>query len=312
MECATIVPGINRQLPSSNEIFLDHVAHFVTDIEGARRALTRAGFAPTPVSVQLDEQPDRTRQPSGTGNITAMLEQGYIEVLFKTADTPLGREIDSALSAYPGVHLIALAAADARREHCRLANIGFRVRPLVEMQRPVTNETGATIAVFTVARVEPGEMAEGRIQILTHHTEAAVWQTRWLTHPNGARGLIDVLIVVDDIAEAAARFSRFADRPPQETLSGLCIALDRGAIFLVRPDDFARLGAPSVVPALPFIAIYGLRVGDLDATQAYLGAAGLSATRDGGALTAAFPAELGIGVWVFGEEASDFPWRRKA
>ena len=32
-------------------------------------------------------------------------------------------------------------------------------------------------------------MAEGRIQTLTHHTEDAVWQPRWLAHPNGALGL---------------------------------------------------------------------------------------------------------------------------
>ena len=61
------------------------------DPEAAARALARAGFAPTPVSVQYN--PDGT--PTGTGNVTAMFSRGYIEVLFKTADTPLGREFDA-------------------------------------------------------------------------------------------------------------------------------------------------------------------------------------------------------------------------
>ena len=42
----------DRQLPVGDEIFLDHVGHFVGDPQAASAALARAGFAPTPVSVQ--------------------------------------------------------------------------------------------------------------------------------------------------------------------------------------------------------------------------------------------------------------------
>ena len=77
---------------------------------------------------------------------------------------------------------------------------GFRVRPLVELQRPVDTEQGSGTAAFTVARVEAGEMPEGRIQVLTHHTEKFVWQPRWLSHPNGALGLASVTIVVAETA----------------------------------------------------------------------------------------------------------------
>jgi len=40
----------DRQLPILEEIFLDHLAHFVPDPQAASRALARAGFAPTPIS----------------------------------------------------------------------------------------------------------------------------------------------------------------------------------------------------------------------------------------------------------------------
>ena len=66
-----------------------------------------------------------------------------------------------------------------------------------------TPRRGTATAAFTVARVEPGEMAEGRIQVLTHHTEDAVWQRRWLAHPNGALGLASLAIAVADVDEAA-------------------------------------------------------------------------------------------------------------
>src|SRR6266852_4326920 len=206
-------PAMDRQLPILDEIFLDHVGHFVREPQSASRALARAGFAPTAISIQVAPGPDGALRPTGTGNVTAMFARGYIEVLFKTADTPLARELDAALARYPGLHLAAFAVADAAAAHARLGAGGFRLRPLVEMQRPVDTESGSGTARFTIARVEPGVMPEGRIQILTHRTEHAVWQPRWLTHPNGVTGLADVLIAVADLDESAQRFARFTDRP---------------------------------------------------------------------------------------------------
>ena len=43
---ATAAPDdVDRQLPAGDEIFLDHVAHFVRDAAAASRALERAGFS---------------------------------------------------------------------------------------------------------------------------------------------------------------------------------------------------------------------------------------------------------------------------
>ncbi len=115
----------DRQLPLGEEIFLDHVAHFVRDRDAARAALARAGFAPTPVSIQASPGPaGATPTPTGTGNVTAMFARGYVEVLFKTADTALGRELDAALARHPGLHLAAFAVADAGAAHRRLGAAG--------------------------------------------------------------------------------------------------------------------------------------------------------------------------------------------
>src|SRR5258707_6749633 len=122
---------VDRRLPVGGEIFVDHVAHFVADPESASRALARAGFAPTPISIQVNPDPaGGPPQPTGTGNVTAMLARGYVEILFKTADTPLGRELDAALTRHPGLHLAAFAVADARAAHHRLRQAGVRIQPL--------------------------------------------------------------------------------------------------------------------------------------------------------------------------------------
>jgi hypothetical protein len=288
---------VDRQLPLGEEIFLDHIGHFVPDREAASHAFVRCGFAPTPVSVQLN--PDGTL--TGTGNVCAMFPCGYIEVLFKTAATPLGAELDLCMARYRGVHLAAFAVADAGKAHARLGAAGFAVRPLVSMQRPVDTEAGPATAAFTVARVERGAMAEGRIQILTHHTEDAVWQKRWLVHPNGARALAGVVIAVPDVDEAAARFARFTGRHATPTRSGRMIALDRGRIELVTRAAFEDTLPEIAVADLPFIGAYGIVVTSLDTAETMLTRAGLRTRRAGDCLVVPFPEELGHGAWLFTE-----------
>jgi hypothetical protein len=301
---------IDRQLPRGEEIFLDHVGHFVRDPSAAALALQRMGFLQTPVSVQVNPDSSGGETPTGTGNITAMLHRGYIEVLFKTADTSLGRELESAIARYPGLHLAAFSVSDAAAAHRRLKASGFCVRPLVEMKRPVVTPTGPDTAAFTVARVEPSEMAEGRIQILTHRTEQTVWQPRWLDHPNGATGLTDLVIATVDVAEAAERFSRFLGRPAIENNCGCVVKLDRGCVQLVTPVMLAEIAPGLEGPSLPFIALYAVMVKTLDVLECHLRLGGAEFLRQVGSIVARFPDELGTGAWLFVDDPRVLPWRR--
>jgi Glyoxalase-like domain len=305
------VKEVDRRLPVFDEIFLDHVAHFVSDPEAASRALARAGFAPTPMSVQVNPDPaGGAPRPTGTGNVTCMLDRGYLEILFKTADTPLGQEFDAAMARYRGVRLAAFAVADAAATHERLGGAGFRMQPLVAMQRPVGTEAGEDIAAFSVVRVAPGEMPEGRVQALTHRTEQTVWQPRWLSQPNGARGLLDIVIAEEDVEEAARRFGRFLDRQASADRFGPALHLDRGRVQLVAAASLERLFPRLTIPDLPFMAAYGLAMSSLDHAVACLQAGGLAFDRRGGCVIAPFPDELGVGCWVLVEKADALPWRK--
>jgi glyoxalase-like protein len=301
---------VDRRLPLHGEIFLDHIAHFVNDPESASRALARAGFAPTPVSVQVNPDPaGRPPRLTGTGNVTCMLDRGYLEILFKTADTPLSREFDAAVARYRGVHLAAVAIADAAAMHARLGQADFRMQPLVKMQRPVGTANGEDVAAFSVVRLAPGEMPEGRIQALTHHTEHTVWQPRWLSHPNGAVALIDIVIAETDTDEAAGRFCRFLGRDPQAGRFGPAFHLDRGRVQLVPAASLGQLFPRLAIPALPFMACYGVAVASLDEAVASLQAGEIAFERHAGHIVAPFPDKLGVGCWVLVEEAAALPWR---
>ncbi|HEY0291416.1 MAG TPA: VOC family protein [Hansschlegelia sp.] len=297
-----------RQLPEASEIFLDHVGHFVADIAAAEGALRAAGFAPTPFSAQVAPTGEGgALEPTGTGNVCAMLGQGYIEALAKVADTPLGRELEAAVDRRAGLHLAAFAVADAAAFHAGLAEAGFPVRPLVFMRRPVDTEEGPSEASFTVARVERGAMAEGRIQALTHHTEREVWQERWLTHPNGALELLGVVVVSPDPAEAAGRFARFLGRKAERAgADGFHVELSRGHVRIVGQATAAALFGETPEP--PWIAAYGLRVADRAATIRLLSEAGLAVRIIDGAALVAFPAALGEGFWAFVEDRDALPW----
>jgi hypothetical protein len=301
---------VDRQLPAGDEIFLDHLAHFVHDADAASRAFARCGFAPTPISIQVSPNPDGSVSPTGTGNVTVMFSRGYVEVLFKTSDTPLSREFDEAIAGHAGLHLVAFAVADAATTHRRLEKNGFAVRPLVHMSRPVETAAGPDKAAFTIARVQPGVMAEGRIQVLTHHTEHTVWQPRWLTHPNSAIGLIDVMIAVDDIEEAAQRFTRFTGRDAARTPGGALIRLDRGGVYLVSHERVTERLPEVAIAKLPFIVGYALQVQSLGAAEAAVDHAGLEWRAIESGVVAAFPVELGEGAWFFVERADALPWRR--
>jgi hypothetical protein len=239
-----------------------------------------------------------------------MLDRGYLEVLFRTADTPLGQEFDTAMARYRGVHLAAFAVADASATHARLAQSGFRMQPLVAMQRPVETEAGEDIAAFSVVRVAPGEMPEGRIQALAHRTERTVWRPRWLSHPNGACGLIDIVIVEGNVEDASRRFRRFLDREAQVNAFGPAFHLDRGRVQLVTPASLARLFSRVAIPGLPFMAAYGVVVTSLDMVAACLQAGHLAFERRENCMIVPFPDELGVGYWVFVESAAALPWRK--
>jgi hypothetical protein len=146
--------------------------------------------------------------------------------------------------------------------------------------------------------------------MLTHHTEAAVWQPRWLSQPNSAVGLIDVVIAVQDVAEAAARFARFTGRAATAMPGAALIRLDRGGVYLIGRDRAAEKLPEVPVTTLPFMLGYAVRVQSLAAAEAAAEKADLEWRTFEGGMVACFPSELGDGAWFFVEDAAALPWRR--
>ncbi len=254
---------------------LDHVGLFVPDMARAARAFERLGFRLTPFSPQRHRlAPGEPLVPAGTANRLAMLREGYVEILTPIADTPVARQLRAAMGRYPGLHLIAFGTGDAEASHEHLVGSGFAPQPVIQLERPVETPAGQRLARFSVVRVPPGTMAEGRIQFCQHHTPELVWRQRGVEQPNHARALSDVLVCVADPAEAAERFGRFVGRAPERSSCGWRLALDRGRIAFVDPARLVRLLPETALPS-PFMAAFALTSDDLAATRSALLAGGL-------------------------------------
>ena len=265
---------------SSGKCDLDHTAHFLPDIDRASAALVRLGFTLTPFSAQSHRPaPGAPLTPAGTGNRCVMLQHGYLEFLTPTHDTPNAETLRAAIRRYTGMHLIAFGTSTPEADYQRLAASGFAPLTPVSLQRPVGTSTGEATARFTVVRVPPAAMAEGRIQFCQHHTRDVVWQPRWLTHANHAVGLAGVVLCVADPAEAAQRYSRFTGLSAQAANpsgnssdagdSSNVWRLDsaRGYLLFVSPAMLKKsLGITA--PALPWIAGCVIDSSDMAATRA--------------------------------------------
>jgi hypothetical protein len=287
------------QVPARGMHNLDHVAYFVPERAAMHAALVRLGFAPTPFSLQQHRlRPDADLAPAGTGNHCVMLQEGYLEFLVPVAETPVAAQLRLSIDRYVGAHSIVFGTQDAAADAARLAAEGFDPLPAIALQRTIDTPDGERTARFTVLRVPPGTMAEGRIQYCRHHTPAFVWQARWLAHPNHAVGLAGVSVCVRDVAEAAARYGRFTGIAPRLEPGEARIVTSRGQVRLVDAARGAELFGVAP-PALPWIAACEIVSSDLAATRRCLEGNGLNVTvLDEARLRCHAPAAIG-GAFVF-------------
>jgi catechol 2,3-dioxygenase-like lactoylglutathione lyase family enzyme len=261
---------IDRQLPTNDEVFLDHVGYFVADLEQAGERFTRLGFNVSPINLQQNADETGTLRPSGTSNRLAVLRRGFIEVLAATHDTPLADQLKKAVARYEGLHLIALSHAEIPGERERLVAAGFAMQAIVRLRRHKQTPDGLREVAWSVLRPQADVMPEGRVQFAYCHTPDLTWPPDAPAPANGADAITDILLCVDDRREAAARFARYAGRPSIERGNASVIALDRGSIVLMEPKDTAGVLPDFDIPDVPFMAGQALRSADIAATRQLL------------------------------------------
>jgi hypothetical protein len=275
------MPFVDRQVPATGEIFLDHVGWFLPGIAAAG-AFERLGFPLTPYTKHQNADAAGNQAPSGTANRCAMLRRGYLEFLeaVPDMDTPLTQQHHAAVARYAGLHLLAFTCADPAAEERRIAAAGIRTQPLVRLRRP----TDVGEARFGVIRAALDEFPEGRVQLLSQETPEVVWQEQFIARDNGIDALLGVVIAVADPGEAAARFGRFLGRAPD----GNRILLDRGRLGFVRGGG--------IVPRMTTVELVSR---DLDLTRRFLAGRGVPCAERDGAIAIAASEAAGASLMIY-------------
>jgi len=274
----------DRQRPAPGELYVDHVSHFVADLEAAARTLEALDIKVTATSVQQTAE-----GPVGASNRCVMLEDGYIELLSPTHDTPAAQRMRKLMARYGGVHLVCFGTPDAEAEQRRLQAHGYEPQPPVDLARAVDGGT----ARFKVVRPAPEKMPEGRIQYVEQLTPEQIWRP---ADVNPLR-LDEVFVVGNDPIETAARWARFAGLLPRPESDGVRLETARGRIFVGTRETVARLLGDA--PPAPAIAGYSLRCSHPQALAERCTKTGIAVQKHGKRYAAKLPASLG-GVWLFG------------
>ena len=276
----TNFPADAPQTPSGGGVFLDHVGWFVPDMDTMADTMKKLGFILTPFVAQHNvDSKGGPPIPAGTGNRCAMLQRGYLEFLAVVpgTDTHLSQQLNAALDRYHGLHLVAFTIDDSEVAHAQLQNGGFRPLEPVHLRRPLTLGDGSEAEVaFTVLRVPPETMPEGRVQMLRQETPDLVWQDHIIARDNGIVALGGVILCVDDVDEVSGRFSRFTGKVIDGQGDYRSMTLDRGRLGFAARAALARHLPDVEAPTTPFMAAVCLQSGDLDKTRQFLAGAGVT------------------------------------
>jgi len=173
---------------------LDHVvvnAMFATD--EAARCFDALGFALTP----------RGYHSLGSVNHLMMFDDHYLELVGLPVGTErVRREI---LESRLGIDGLVLKTGDARATYERLVRAGLPAGEPQSFSRPVGIDGVVQQAGFSTTRLAAGALAAGRVYFCEHRTPQWVFRREWAVHPNGARRLVELVVVGrDPLADARA------------------------------------------------------------------------------------------------------------
>jgi Glyoxalase-like domain len=237
---------------------LDHVVIDVRDRIGeAMRCFQGLGFQLTP----------RGRHTLGSVNHLAMFATDYLELLGFAGDA-----IRPEIIRFPvGLNGLVFKTGNADSVHAQAAAAGLPILPVQSFSRPVMLDGATRDARFRTTRLDPVQVAMGRVYFCEHLTPELVWRPEWQTHPNGARAIARVVVATADPQRTARLFrGLFGDDAITDRDGKQIIAAGTAQVELSTPDIVAaEFGEAGADPAGrdEYMAALGIRVRSLAAAE---------------------------------------------
>lgn len=278
-----------------NARLLDHVGLVGVALAPLRAAWTRLGFAPTEPRPLLGRDAAGEAVPLGQSSCHAVLDGGYVELTAVEPGTAR-HHLDPWRRTGDGLWIVAFGAADVAAARARSAAAGLAVTPAMDAARAIDYGARHGEARFRWFMLDAAASPEALLCVVEHRTPELVFQPEVRRHPNGARALRGLRIVVPDPDTAVERYERLLGLAAHSDDGARVLARDGETIELLTPAAFARrVGREAPVRAGP--AALQVEVADLRACDALLAAAGVTAARSPQGGRVVGPADAG-GVFV--------------
>jgi hypothetical protein len=278
----------------------------VRDLSRAAEQFVALGFNLTPRSYHTVPNPDGSLRPAGTANHCAMLQRGYLEIIAVTdpsAESFSLTEISGFVERFEGLHLLATGTDNASRVEAHLNSTDERPVSVRALHRRVDIPNGPRDAEFRLIIVPQLSGPDITFFFIEHKTPELLWTADSMSHPNGSLGLLELVIVADDLDEARGPYESALGEPVTLNSEALTFELDRSRLLVMTPDAGARhFGTALPKHELPHCAGQAVEVSDLVATSALLTANGVPFHKVGDRLTV-WPDNAGGAFLQFAERA---------
>lgn len=249
---------------------LDHAAVMVKDLQHSANVYERLGFCLTPLSQHSGAlTPGGDVVQWGCANRCIMLQQGYLELMGVIDPNLYDNKIPEFLARYEGIHILAFGCTDGASAAKRLAAEGFGANGVYGLARSLDTPEGDRTAEFNLVRLPPEEMPEGRVLAIEHLTPDYLWQDRYMTHPNGAIALEELIVCVDDPATVASRYESYFGIPAHHERNLWRFTLRQGQFVLATAETLRRKFAIEA-PTTPYAAALKIRTLSLNDTKEFL------------------------------------------
>jgi hypothetical protein len=259
-----------------------HTGIVTRDLDTLERTYTSFGFTLSPRSRHLlNERPGEPLVPGCTANRCALFGGAYIELLgIVDESAPDPWHTKAMVDQYEGFRLLNFDTGDAEAADRRLTGAGLRTSGVLDLERDIDTEDGTRTMRARAVHLDPRTTPDAYVGIAQHLTRRYVHQPRYLHHPNGARALEAVLIVVDDAdAEAVtARYARILQAAPRQQGPGTVLDLAARRLEIVRASDAEEVLPGEPAPAASYLAAMTIAVDDVAAARTIVEGGG-TATR---------------------------------
>ena len=217
---------------------LDHVViNTLFDMDRAGGLMAQLGFTLTP----------RGYHSLGSINHLVMFEHDYLELVGLPSGTDVLRK--DVLESPRGLNGLVFQASDIDTCQRTLRDSRLAMLEPQSFSRPVTIDGVERLARFRTVRTAPELFEAGRVYYCQHFTPELVWHRPWMSHPNGVRGLSELVIATSNLETDVPRYAKAAQVSPEQRDDNWTITLPHGfRLTLISPARYReRYGDQCVV-----------------------------------------------------------------